>query len=130
MIVSYSTVEDIGAGFRERLFAPRWNIVAERLKAVDFPKIHSVRVRLIIGHVQPKCIVHGFETETKFVVETRIPIEEFKQLSIGEKYDRVLDTIFESIKAAYAHFGDQPPSEIDQIWQEARAQGERRELGA
>ena len=120
MIVSYSTVEDIDAGFRERLFTPLWNTVANRLKAVEFAHVNNLRVRLILGHVGYQRIVHGFETETKFVVETRIPVVEFKQLSIGQKNDRVLDEIFESIKAAYAHFGHEAPAEIDRIWREAR----------
>lgn len=120
MIVSYSTFEDIGAGFRSRLFRPRWNAAKERLRTIAFDRIPAIDARMIIGHVKSESIVLGIEGPC-FVVETRIPIDEFKQLSISEKNELVLDTIFGSIKATYAHFGDRPPPEIDHIWQEARA---------
>jgi hypothetical protein len=119
MIVSYSTIEDIGAGFRSRLFLPRWKVAKEKLRDVSFSRVPAIDARMIIGHVESKRTIVGIEGPS-FVIETRIPIEEFKQLSIGEKNDRVLDTIFESIKAAYAHFGDEAPPEIDRVWQEAR----------
>ncbi|MEO6104304.1 MAG: hypothetical protein ABIP44_11815 [Pseudoxanthomonas sp.] len=121
MIIGLSTIQDEGAGFRTRLFAPRWNFLKENLEHVNFSRVPALRARLIIGHVEPKQEVKGFEDSSTFVVETRIPIEEFRQLSIGEKNDRVMDAIFESIKAAYEHFGDTLPPDIDRIWQDARA---------
>jgi len=87
-----------------------------------FSRIPAIDARMIIGHVEPKQTIVGVEGPS-FVVETRIPIEDFKQLSIGDKNDRVLDTIFEAIRATYAHFGETPPPEIDRIWQEARSIG-------
>jgi hypothetical protein len=120
MIVSYSTIEDIGAGFRSRIFAPRWKVAKERLREIEFPQVPAIDTRMIIGHVDASRTVEGVEGPS-FVVETRIPIEHFKQFSIREKNDLVLDTIFESIKAVYAHFGETPPAEIDRIWQEVRA---------
>ena len=124
MIVSYSTVEDLGAGFRSRLFMPRWKAIQTRLEVVDsmLPDLAAIRALVIIGNVEPKRTIIGIEGPS-FVVETCIPIAEFKQLSIGEKNDRVLDTIFESIGAAYAHFGTVPPPEIDRVWQETRGIG-------
>jgi hypothetical protein len=123
MIVSYSTIEDLGAGFRSRLFLPRWKSAQELLKAVAYERLRVLRARIVIGHVEQGRDIKGFEEAHKFVVETRIPIDEFQQLSIGEKNDLVFDSIFESIKAAYAHFGDTPPPKIDRIWQEVRATG-------
>jgi len=121
MIVSYSTIEDIGAGFRSRLLMPRWKAAKEKLESIAFPRIEALRIRLIIGHVELRREVQGFEDPSTFVIENRIPIEYFKQFTIREKNNLVLDTIFESIKAVYAHFGDTPPAEIDRIWQEVRA---------
>ena len=120
MIVSYSTIEDIGAGFRSRLFLPRWKAAKEKLEQIALPRIEALRIRLIIGRVESKRTIIGIEGPS-FVIENRIPIEHFKQFTIREKNDLVLDTIFESIKAAYAHFGETPPPEIDHIWQEVRA---------
>jgi hypothetical protein len=122
VIIGMSTIQDQGAGFRTRLFTPRWNFLKERLAAIELKAIPALDARMIIGHVESKRTIVGIEGPS-FVVETRIPIEEFKQLSIGEKNDLVLDTIFESIKAAYAHFGDEAPPEINRIWQDARAIG-------
>ncbi|MBP9154719.1 MAG: hypothetical protein KBF48_07230 [Xanthomonadales bacterium] len=121
MIVSYSTIEDVGAGFRSKLFLPRWKAAKEGLREIPLPKVPALRVRLVIGNVPTLQDVQGFEDETTFVVENRIPIEQFKQLSIREKNDLVLDTIFESIKAVYAHFGEIPPLAIEEIWKEVRA---------
>jgi len=100
---------------------PRWKATQAKLEEVDsrLAEVSALRASLIIGHVEPMRTIVGIEGPS-FVVETRIPIEAFKQLSIQEKNDRVLDTIFESIEAAYAHFGEVPPPEIDRIWQEAR----------
>lgn len=122
MIIGMSTILDQGAGFRTRLFTPRWNFLKQKLSTVEFDSIPALDARIIIGHVEPKRTMVGIEGPS-FVVETRIPIEAFKQLSIQEKNDRVLDVIFESIEATYAHFGEVAPPEIDDIWREARASG-------
>ncbi len=120
MIVSYSTYEELGVGFRERLFLPRWKVAKEMLREIEFPRVPAIDARMIIGHVDAVQTAIGIEGPS-FVVETRIPIAHFQQFSIREKNDLVLDTIFESIKATYAHFGETPPPEIDRIWQEVRA---------
>jgi hypothetical protein len=125
MIVGLSTIQDEGAGFRTRLFAPRWNFLKESLRQVEFPSAHAVRVRIVLGQVESRQEAQGFEDASTFVVETRIPIAEFKQLSIGEKSNRVLDVIFQSINVAYAYFGETPSPDVDRIWQEARAIGQR-----
>jgi len=122
MIVSFSTIEDLGAGFRSKLLMPRWKVAKEKLRALSFDYIPALDARIVIGHVEPKRTIVGIEGPS-FVVETRIPIEVFKQLSIREKADRMLDTIFESIEVAYSHFGEVPPPEIASIWQEARSTG-------
>ena len=119
MIVSYSTIEDIGAGFRSRLLMPRWKVAKERLREIEFASVSAIDARITIGQVAPCLTVVGIEGPS-FVVETRIPIDQFKELTIREKNDLVLDTIFESIKAAYASFDEPLPPEIDRIWQEAR----------
>ncbi len=121
MIIGLSTIQDEGAGFRTRVFMPRWNWLKNELLQINFPQFEELRIRLVIGDVESGCAVQGFEDEMTFVVESRIPIEHFKQFSIREKNDLVLDTIFESIKAAYTHFSEPPPPAIDQIWQEVRA---------
>jgi hypothetical protein len=120
VIVAYSTVEDGGAGFRSRLFTARWNLLKQKLADVPLDRVPAIDARMIIGRVERSQRVAGLEGPS-FVVETCIPIAEFKQLSIREKNDLVLDTIVESIKAVYAHFGETPPPEIDSIWQEVRA---------
>ena len=120
MIVSYSTIEDVGTGFRSRLLMPRWKIAKEALRQITFARVPAIDARIIIGRVVSSSAIIGIEGPS-FVVETRIPIDEFKELSIREKNDLVLGTIFESINAAYAHFGDTPPSEIDAIWHDVRA---------
>jgi hypothetical protein len=119
MIVGMSMFEGLGTSFRTRLFLPRWNLVKQRLSTVEFHCIPALQVRVIIDKVDADRRVVGIE-DAAFVVETFVSVDEFKRLSIGEKNDFVLDTIFESIKAAYAHFESTPPPEIDQIWQEAR----------
>ncbi len=121
MIVSYSTYEELGVGFRERLFLARWKVASEKLRELAFPLVSAIDARLIIGHVDAGRTVVGIEGPS-FVVENRIPMKHFQQLSIRGKNDLVLDTIFESIKATYTHFGETPPPEIDDIWQEVRAQ--------
>lgn len=120
MIVGYSTIEDLGAGFRERLFLPRWTVAQEALRGVEFPADIALRVRIVIGHVDRALEVQGSEDQRKFVIESRIPIDEFKQLTIREKNDLVLDVIFESIEATYAHFGEPVPADVGRIWREAR----------
>lgn len=99
---------------------PRWKAAKERLREVDFARVPAIDARIVIGQVVPCKTIIGVEGPS-FVVETRIPIDMFKKLTIREKNDLVLDTIFESVKAVYASFGEPPPPEIDQIWQEARA---------
>ena len=101
---------------------PRWKAAKEKLRALSFDHIPALDARIIIGHVEPKRTIVGIEGPS-FVVETRIPIEVFKQLSIREKNDRVLDTIFDSIGAVYSHFDEVPPPDVARIWQEARATG-------
>lgn len=120
MIVGYSMIEDLGAGFRERLFLPRWAVVEKALRGVALPADIALRVRIVIGHVDRALEVQGPEDQRKFVIESRIPIDEFKQLTIREKNDLVLDKIFESIEAAYTHFGEPVPEEVGRIWREAR----------
>jgi hypothetical protein len=120
VIVSYSTIEDIGAGFRSKLLMPRWKAAKERLREIEFARVPAIDARIIIGQIAPHRTIIGIEGSS-LVVETRIPIDEFKQLSIRAKNDLVLDAIFESIKAAYAHFGDTQPPELEAIWQSVRA---------
>lgn len=119
VIVSYSTIEDIGAGFRSKLFMPRWKTAKEKLREIEFLRVPAIDARIIIGNVASARTVIGLE-DVSFVVETRIPIEEFTQLTIRAKNDLVMDTIFESIKAVYVHFGEPVPADIGQIWREAR----------
>jgi hypothetical protein len=121
MIVSFSTIEDLGAGFRSKIFLPRWKIAKEKLQEIEFHRVHAIDARIIIGHVDAGRSVKGIEGPS-FVIENRIPIAYFKKLSIREKNDLLLDTIFESIKATYAHFGETLPPEIDHIWHEVWAQ--------
>lgn len=119
MIVSFSTIEELGTGFRAKLLMPRWKAAKERLRDILFLHIPALEARIIIGRVAASQEVIGVEGPM-FVVETRIPIEQFMQLNIREKNDLVLDIIFESIKAAYASFDETMPAEIGRIWQEAR----------
>lgn len=86
---------------------------------VVFDAVPVLEVRLIIGRVDVDRLAYG-EAGSSFVVESRIPIDEFKQLTIREKNDLVLDMIFESIEAAYTHFGEPVPADVGRIWREAR----------
>lgn len=113
-------MEGIGAGFRSRLFLPMWTRVQESLRGVECKHFDVLRVRLIIDAVSKGRSVLGFEGVDKFVVENRIPIDDFKKLSIQEKNHLVLDAIFESIKAAYANFDESFPEQINRIWREVR----------
>ena len=98
---------------------PRWKDAKEKLREIEFASVPAIDARIIIGQVSPSQTIVGIEGPS-FVVETRIPIEHFRQLTIRTKNDLVLDTIFVSIKAAFANFDEEPPPEIDRIWQEAR----------
>ena len=118
MIVSYSIIEDQGAGFRERLMAARWAVAKEKLSRVAFPRVSSIQAKIIIWRDVPKSQeVFGLE-ETAFAVHQQVPLEYFKSLTIREKNDLVLELIFASIRSAYAHFSEVMPPEIEGIYQE------------
>ena len=119
VIVSFSTVEDIGTGFRSKLFMPQWRVTKENLRQVVLLGVPPIDARIVIGQVAPARTVIGIE-DYSFVVETCIPADGFKQLTIREKNGLVLDTIFESIEAACASLHVPLPSDVGRIWQEAR----------
>lgn len=106
MIVSYSTYEDVGTGFRERLFRSLWIPIKARLSSLEgCSAIPPIDVRFVIkGDVEQGRRLIGIQGPS-FVVQVGVPSLQFAQMSIAEKHAFLLREIFAAVISALEFLG-------------------------
>lgn len=113
MIVSYSTIEDVGVGFCSRLFRPIWMPIKEKLAGFEEPHVPPIDVRYIIGSVSAGREISKLGDGSLLSV-IRVPASEFGKLTIAEKNEFVLREIGTSVEQVLALLELQPSTELQE----------------